>query len=73
MDSKCDSRRRCHKPRMRNTSFDTIKMKKTIWVEFKDRQVSIDEVVVSMHAHRINYSIALHDVDLLIFELKANT
>ena len=42
MDSKCDSRRRCHKPRMRNTSFDTIKMKKAIWAEFKDRKVSID-------------------------------
>ena len=44
MDSKCDSRRRrrCHKQRMRNTTFDTIKMKKAIWAEFKDRRVSID-------------------------------
>ena len=42
MDSKCDRRRRCQKPRMRNTSFDTIKMNKAIWAEFKDHQVSID-------------------------------
>ena len=43
INSKCDSRRRrCHKQRMRNTTFDTIKMKKAIWAEFKDRRVSID-------------------------------
>ena len=44
MDSNCDSRRRrrCPKQRMRNTTFDTITIKKAIWAEFGDRQVSIN-------------------------------
>ena len=42
MDSMCDSRRRrCPKQRKRNTTFDTITIKKAIWAEFGDRQVSI--------------------------------